>query len=361
MTRSLKKGKRKRGISYPKRELEDMIDQGLTIREMADILGTDSLQSIRHAVERIQRDKEHLIELKMQSEMESRRKSINRVGIFRYSINDHNLNALEYILSRSQIGIKIINTPRGKAILRDPDFQNPADKLYGLGFYGRLCSDGDVDSSIDVLYVNIKGEETPPLKKLFTTIVKIQYNKNDADKIQALFFPYMENGSIYYQDVENIYFTKTADRENLLKSMQHEFNKSQMHIHLEYDPMIIAASGYLPLEIKGNAMEVISNNTEKNLDNIILREMVEQKSQISMETEMLRMQNFSRNDARSYAIMDQLGNMHMKITEEIPVFPTEDQRREIEKEAAGNSTTLRERIEQAFRHIDDLMKRRSHN
>ena len=111
--------------------------------------------------------------------------------------------------------------------------------------------------------------------------------------------------------------------------MKHEFDKSQWHIHLEYDPMIIAASGYLPPEIKGNAMVVISNNTEKNLDNIILREMVEQKSQISMETEMLMMQNFSKNDAMSCAIMYQLGNMHMKITEEIPVFPTEDQRREI--------------------------------
>ena len=142
----------------------------------------------------------------MQSEMESRRKSINRVGIFRNSTNDHNLKPLEYILSQSQIRIKVINTPRGNAILRDPDFQNPTDKLYGLVFYGRLCSDGDVDSNIDVLYVNIKREETPSLEKLFTTIVKIQYNKNDADKIQALFFPIWKTAAYIIRTLKYLFY-----------------------------------------------------------------------------------------------------------------------------------------------------------
>ena len=43
MAGSLKKGKGKRGIPYPRRRMDEMIDQGLTIREMAEILGTDSL------------------------------------------------------------------------------------------------------------------------------------------------------------------------------------------------------------------------------------------------------------------------------------------------------------------------------
>ena len=66
MTRSLKSGKGKRGISYPRRRMEEMIDQGLTIREMAEILGTDSLQSVRHVVEQIKRERNELIELKKQ-------------------------------------------------------------------------------------------------------------------------------------------------------------------------------------------------------------------------------------------------------------------------------------------------------
>ena len=98
MTRSLKKGKEKRGISYPRRRMAEMIDQGLTTREMAEILGTDSLQSVRHAVEQVKRERNDLIELKKQhDEMEARRKSITHVGIFPYSISDHNLKALEYI------------------------------------------------------------------------------------------------------------------------------------------------------------------------------------------------------------------------------------------------------------------------
>ena len=56
MAGSLKSGKEKRGISYPRRRMEEMIDQGLTTREMAEILGTNSLQSVRHAVEQIKRD-----------------------------------------------------------------------------------------------------------------------------------------------------------------------------------------------------------------------------------------------------------------------------------------------------------------
>ena len=31
-------------------------------------------------------------------------------------------------------------------------------------------------------------------------------SKSDKDKMQTLLFPYMEKGSIYFQDVENIYF-----------------------------------------------------------------------------------------------------------------------------------------------------------
>ena len=57
---------------------------------MAEILGTDSLQSVRHAVEQIKRERSELIELKKQhDEMEARRKSITHVGIFPYSISVH--------------------------------------------------------------------------------------------------------------------------------------------------------------------------------------------------------------------------------------------------------------------------------
>ena len=60
--------------------------------------------------------------------------------------------------------------------------------------------------------------------------------------------------------------------------------------------------------------------------------------------------------SRSHAIMDQLGNMSMRITEKIPVFPTEEQRKRIEVEAMKNTASLMDRIDQAFRHIEDLMK-----
>ena len=356
MTRSLKSGKGKRGISYPRRRMEEMIDRGLTTREMAEILGTDSLQSVRHAVEQIKRERNELIELEKQhDEMEARRKSITHVGIFPYSISDHNLKAMEYILPRSQIGIKIISTPQGKAILSDPDFQSTVEKLYGFGFYGRLCSSQDLDSNIAVLYANKKRDEKLQLEKLFTTIVRIEYTQSDKDKVQALLFPYMEKGSIYFQDVENIYFTKTANTEDLLRSMQHEFNKSQLHIHLEYNPMMVAESGYI-LSITDNIMEIISESTWRDLENIILKEILDQKKQISIKTTMYRTYDFSRNSARSHAIMDQLGNMSMRITEKIPVFPTEEQRKRIEVEAMKNTASLMDRIDQAFRHIDDLMK-----
>lgn len=346
MTRSLKSGKGKRGISYPRRRMEEMIDQGLTIREMAEILGTDSLQSVRHVVEQIKRERNELIELKKQhDEMETRRKSITHVGGFPYSISDHNLKAMEYILPRSQIGIKIISTPQGKAILSDPDFQSTVEKLYGFGFYGRLCSSQDLDSNIAVLYANKKRDEKLQLEKLFTTIVRIEYTQSDKDKMQALLFPYMEKGSIYFQDVEDIYFTKTANAEDLLRSMQHEFNKSQLHIHLEYDPMMVAESGYI-LSIRDNIMEIISESTWRDLENIILKEMLDQKKQISIKTTMYRIYDFSRNSARSHAITDQLGNMSLRITEKIPVFPTEEQRKRIEVEAMKNTASLMDRIDQ---------------
>ena len=60
--------------------------------------------------------------------------------------------------------------------------------------------------------------------------------------------------------------------------------------------------------------------------------------------------------SRSHAIMDQLGNMSMRITEKIPVFPTEEHRKKIEVEAMKNTASLMDRIDQAFRHIGDLMK-----
>ena len=41
--------------------------------------------------------------------------------------------------------------------------------------------------------------------------------------------------------------------------MQHEFKKSQLHIHLEYNPMMVAESGYI-LSITDNIMEIISES-----------------------------------------------------------------------------------------------------
>ena len=359
MTGSLKRGKNRRGISYQKRDLEDMIDQGLSIREMADILGTHSLQSVRHAVERIKRERDQRTELQMKIERDSMRKPVRRAGIFPYSVSDHNLKALDYVLSSTETGASMINTPKGKAILLHPYFQNTAGKLYSLGFSGRLCSNDDMDTSIEVLYASIKKDEEPPFKKLFGTIVKVEYSKKDEEKLQAMLFPYIENGSIYFRDFENIIFTKTSLEENILESLQQDTRRNNLHIHLKYNPMIVADSGYVPLEIKGNVMVVISHSTEKNLENIFLREMNEQTVQIAMKTEMYRMQNLSRDEARAYAIMEQLESMRLEIKEEIPVFPTDDQRREIEEVAARNTSLFVDRIDQAFLYINDLIKRSS--
>jgi len=359
MTKSLKKGKRKRGVSYSRTELEKMIDEGLSVRDMAERLGTDSQQSVRHALERIKRERKEIEEIESEmEEMPRRLESMNRVGLLPYTVDDHVKTVLKPLLQIADTGLKVVNTSAGSAIVcrPDADFDSIPGKLFHFGIYGRLCSMKDTKKGIRVMCLPVGAYKKPPWDLFIRPIVYAIYNTKDSENIESYLFQYMEHGTIKFEDINDIELIGNGDKERILKSMQIDADKSSWHIHLEYNPIIIAKSGYIILGVEDNVILVMYKETLNKIESVLMNEMIQKMSQVNIRESLYRLQDIPKGDAKKIALYDEL-QRHLDIFEKIPVFPTEEQRRALEVEASKNSDLYKKRIVNAMDHAMEFFER----
>ncbi|MCW6168587.1 MAG: hypothetical protein LVQ96_03180 [Thermoplasmatales archaeon] len=156
----INKGKVKnvRGRSYNYNKIENLLDEGLSTGEIAARLHTDSLQSVRHAIEKIKRERRILKEAerkrKLEIQREEKRKedvkrryaSINQVGLLRMSVDHESLAALEAIVPKTKAfskGELSLIHHSGSIEIFIPNNASASDirnELYELGFFALACN-----------------------------------------------------------------------------------------------------------------------------------------------------------------------------------------------------------------------------
>lgn len=360
----------KRGKGFPKKELRKLIDKGLSAEEIANHFGTKSVQSVRHAMERINRERYEAEQLKYEMEIKSeeakrrdqeRREkmdSMNRVGLLRYAISSENLKALEYLLPANGLNINIMNTPSGKSLVIFPNsnINNIQMKFFKLGFMGHLCAKDDLESEFQVKYVKGAGNTTPQWENMAAPVFLTSSDSDHNNDLEEFLFPYMEKGYITFQNINQIRFSQDYDPELLLKTMQEDADETLLHIHIVYDPSIIFKQGFMPFKLNDNSMEVFPRDSLNNLKNKIFKKNTEILQQSKMNKTMGKIQGLSEKDAISsanqfvksyYSDIDRITRDLLNVTE-IPIYPSPTVKTMIAEEIKRCDPIIRESIEKSF-------------
>lgn len=360
--KSMSNIKKTRGQSYDINRLQELMDDGLTSKEIADELGTKSVQSIRHSMEAIQRKTDAIRAYKNRQRMEEEKVySVNRVGLFPYVADDLSIKALKYLLPRSGTGFKIVYTRDGYTILVDPDtnLTSARSKLKKLGIYCRLCSKKDGGKQIGVIRKPSSDERIKWPEMMGVPFFILYHDDDQLEKLQAFFYPYLEEGTISSTELGDMTLGEVEDPEYALKSMQLDIENSPWHVHIEYDPLLITQFGYIPVELNGDDMQLIPKETLNNLGNRINEEISQKFSQdmdqFVMAGILCKMAGGNWKVFRKNSNREVTSNYLTKIIESIPIFMTEEIRQKLEEEIDKNAEYVNKILEREGSYISNLI------
>ncbi len=346
------------------------MDDGLTPKEIADELGTKSVQSVRHRMEAIQKERDAIRTYKTRQRMKEKEVySVNRVGLFPYVADELSIKALKHLLPLYSTGLSIVNTGTGYVILIDPETYLPSvwNDFISLEIYGRLCSKKDRSGQIRVMSNPSSHKELSWGEMIRSPFMVI--SPDDDEKLQAFLYPYLEKGKIISMELNTITLKADKNQEYNLKSMQLDADKSPLHVHIEYSPLTKTALGFVPVKLNENDLELISRKTLNNLDTLVLNEFLKYADQLETLHALCKTSRLSGNNngeilqeivrliPQITAQSEKVLNCEVGSRENIQVFMTPEIRQKIEEEIHKNAGYVNERVDRAYSYVYDYYKK----
>lgn len=281
--------------------------------------------------------------------------SMNRVGLFPYVADELNIKALKYLLPRSGTGFSIVHTRDGYAILVNPetDLKSARGKLKRLGLYGHLCSKKDGGKQIRIIR-KPSSDQRIPWAAMIEAPFFISYEQDELEKLQDFLYPYLEDGTISSMELDRTMLAAAEDPEDTLKSMQLDVENSPWHLHIEYDPLFIMRFGYIPSDVNENDLEIIPKEALNNLGNLTHNKISQDMNQIFMRLASRKMRWPDRQDMERDENFNMMADCLKEITENIPVFMTQEIRQKLEEETEKNVDYLTEMIGRTLSYLNGM-------
>lgn len=232
------KGKQARGRSYDRKLIRAMMEDGYRANEIAKKLDIKSVQSLRHTMEQISREKES--QEKIKSEKEKEKKQPIEIGLIPNVADRLVISAMDKVLrtlnSQDSAGLIFMSTIDGKVIMLSDESSDLNMKVLmsGLGFYGQLCSK---KHSYDVLKVKFPGRNFVNVDKTILTegIFNIENKGDEGNRFEKIIAPYVDSVDFSYSNINNMHFTDACSKETY-KQIKSKINETGIHFHLTYDP-----------------------------------------------------------------------------------------------------------------------------
>ena len=246
-----------RGKSYNYKKLEELIDQDLSTEEIAKKFHTSSLQSIRHATEKIkrkrrkaealERKREYEVQREKRQQEETKRRyaSVNQVGLLQVSVDDETLKALNRLMPcinsyrRGEMGFIHHNDRIEIFVYNDADLQDIRGDLFRLGFYIEACNRNDKDDILNIKVIPNDITEGINYRKWISSILVVSAYGEVRSEIEEVTYDYVIKGYVDLSSLNDVYVSKNVYPEMATKNIQKWLIDKGIHAHLRYDPMLV--------------------------------------------------------------------------------------------------------------------------
>lgn len=235
------KSRNKRGPSYNRKTISELMKMGLSPKDVAKKVGTDSVQSIRHVMEKIQKQEEE--REKARDKIATQRKRVDnylkKTSPILMAIGFEVFEAIRDIFNRTKFpedsNIKAMWSESGKIFLVSTNLHKErfVKTMERLGFYAELCKEEHVYNPVFVIYAD-GCEAGIVISKIPFFLFHIE--ESDLSKsLETLLSDYIIKGEVGYNGINNISFQPSMTVERF-KTLMRKIRRSKIHAHIKYNP-----------------------------------------------------------------------------------------------------------------------------
>ncbi len=282
---------------YNKKQMLELYKQGMSYEEIAERINSNSVQSVRHSIERWNRE----VEIKIREEEERKRlrkekelheeqikrKRIDderkgpKQGLFDYLIDNETWDALEFILSK-EYGDELLFDKQNSRIYISEDVKFPILSLNLLyhGFFLELKKNVDSNESpieIRIMY-SYSSSHIDDMKQLSKTFFTV-YREIEQEEMRLFLKDLIKEGHVEFDG----YDLKDVDESVTPDDIRNRLRSTGYKARIVYDPLRIM--NYMDLRViymKDGKIKVIPNCTDTELRNMLINMLRSHNREISV-------------------------------------------------------------------------------
>lgn len=284
-----------RGKKYNKKQMLELYKQGMSYEEIAERINSNSVQSVRHSIERWNREEKSRIreeeerkrlrkEKELQEEQIKRKriedeKKAPKKGMLDYLIDNETWEALKYIIP-VEYKDKVLFDDENSTfyISEDLDFSDFSLYLFTYGFYLELKK--NVDSNEYPMEIRIM-HSSPSSKiddvKQLIPLFRFNYDMDKQEEVKLSLKDLIIEGRVEFED----FHVNVKDGSVTPDAIRNRIKSTGYRTRIFYNPL--ATLDYLNFRIIGaedGKLRLVYNYTDEELENLIINIMKADKEAI---------------------------------------------------------------------------------